>query len=60
MKSNVVSFRTLKHGDPERKMQMILDAPPKRAAVRNALFFGLVAAAVAGGYVIVSLAMRAA
>ncbi len=41
-------------------MQMILDAPPKRAAVRNALFFGLVAAAVAGGYVIVSLAMRAA
>jgi len=57
MKGNVFRFRTLKHGDPEHKLQMIPDDPPRRI-VSGALFHGLVAAAIVIGYIIVSVALR--
>lgn len=57
MKGNVFRFRTLKHGDPERKFQMILDDPPQRIVSGGALFHGLVAAAIVIGYIIVSVAL---
>ena len=33
MASNVFKFRTVKHGDPQQKLEVLPDAPPKPMAL---------------------------
>jgi hypothetical protein len=56
MRDNVYRFRTIKHGDPERKLQMIPDQPRTVSVAMGVLIIiGIVGGGLLASFALASL-----